>query len=93
MGLAQRSPKRSQALGEIRSGTYFALLATTNKVGYAVAIRLVYPLLDGLGFSPQEAGHGTLSPCVWQHVTFQSYSPPGKLQLVGKEEGEIRVQF
>ncbi len=33
------------------SGSHFALLALTNKVGYAVAIGISYPLLQFMGFS------------------------------------------
>lgn len=59
--MAETAERDRGATGETLSGVYFALLATTNKVGYAVAIGLVYPLLDALGFSPQRIGHGTLS--------------------------------
>lgn len=43
--------------GEVLSGVYFALLVTTNKVGYACAIGVAYPLLDLLGFSLGGPGH------------------------------------
>jgi len=59
--MAETAEADRNATGETLSGVYFALLATTNKVGYALAIGLVYPLLDALGFSPQRTGHGTLS--------------------------------
>jgi Na+/melibiose symporter-like transporter len=59
--MAETAERDRDATGETLSGVYFALLATTNKVGYAMAIGLVYPLLDALGFSPQRIGHGTLS--------------------------------
>jgi glycoside/pentoside/hexuronide:cation symporter, GPH family len=39
--------------GHSTMGSHFALLALTNKLGYAVAIGICYPLLDALGF------HGT----------------------------------
>ena len=44
-------------------GTHFALLALTNKLGYALAIGICYPLLDALGFKGTEiaaSSHGTL---------------------------------
>jgi Na+/melibiose symporter-like transporter len=59
--MAETAERDRDATGDTLSGVYFALLATTNKVGYAMAIGLVYPLLDALGFSPQRIGHGTLS--------------------------------
>jgi GPH family glycoside/pentoside/hexuronide:cation symporter len=46
--------------GENVSGTWFGLLATTNKVGYAVAIGTAYPLLDALGFSAERPAQGSL---------------------------------
>ena len=45
--------------GENVSGTWFGLLATTNKVGYALAIGIAYPLLDVLGFSAEKPAQGT----------------------------------
>lgn len=39
-----------QATGRPAAGSHFALLALTNKLGYAVAIGLCYPLLQYLGF-------------------------------------------
>lgn len=36
--------------GRSTMGSHFALLALTNKLGYAVAIGICYPLLDALGF-------------------------------------------
>lgn len=48
--------------GHSTMGSHFALLALTNKLGYALAIGLCYPLLDALGFrGTQIAGtNGTL---------------------------------
>ncbi len=41
--------------GRTAMGNHFALLALTNKLGYALAIGICYPLLDTLGF------HGTVA--------------------------------
>jgi Na+/melibiose symporter-like transporter len=38
--------------GAQRTGLYFSLLMMTNKVGYAVSIGIVYPLLDWIGYQP-----------------------------------------
>lgn len=38
--------------GRSRTGLFFGLLAMTNKVGYALAVGLVYPALALFGFSP-----------------------------------------
>lgn len=48
--------------GRSTMGSHFALLALTNKLGYALAIGICYPLLDALGFKgTQIAGSdGTL---------------------------------
>ena len=40
------------ASGAQRTGLYFSLLTMTNKLGYALAIGLVYPLLDWIGYVP-----------------------------------------
>jgi glycoside/pentoside/hexuronide:cation symporter, GPH family len=37
--------------GERRAGGAFALLALTNKIGYALSVGITYPLLDLIGFS------------------------------------------
>lgn len=39
--------------GAQRTGLYYALLMMTNKFGYAIAVGLTYPLLDGLGYVPE----------------------------------------
>ncbi len=38
--------------GHSRTGLFYGLLAMTNKVGYALAVGLVYPVLAGFGFTP-----------------------------------------
>ncbi|MBC6476834.1 MAG: MFS transporter [Hormoscilla sp. GM7CHS1pb] len=35
-----------------RTGLYFSLLTLTNKIGYAVAVGITYPMLDWIGFIP-----------------------------------------
>ena len=41
--------------GAQRTGLYFALLTMTNKVGHALSIGVVYPLLDLIGYVPGAA--------------------------------------
>jgi glycoside/pentoside/hexuronide:cation symporter, GPH family len=41
--------------GSQRTGLYFSLLTMTNKVGHALSIGLVYPLLDLIGYIPGAA--------------------------------------
>jgi Na+/melibiose symporter-like transporter len=57
--MAETVARDQQRSGELLSGIYFALLATTNKIGYAVAIGVAYPLLDLLGFSIEATGGGS----------------------------------
>ena len=57
--MAETVARDQQRSGELLSGIYFALLATTSKIGYAVAIGVAYPLLDLLGFSVEATGGGS----------------------------------
>lgn len=41
--------------GHQRTGLYFSLLTMTNKLGYALSIGVVYPLLDWVGYTPGAA--------------------------------------
>ena len=38
--------------GTQRTGLYYSLLTMTNKIGYAVAVGITYPMLDWIGFIP-----------------------------------------
>lgn len=38
--------------GHNRTGLFYGLLTMTNKIGFALAVGLTYPLLDFFGFSP-----------------------------------------
>lgn len=56
--------------GAQRTGLYFSLLTMTNKLGYALAIGIVYPLLDWIGYVPGGANSeaaiaGLASLYVW----------------------------
>lgn len=56
--------------GAQRTGLYYSLLTMTNKVGYAVSIGIVYPILEWIGYTPgtentPEAIHGLASMFVW----------------------------
>jgi len=39
--------------GSQRTGLFYALLAMTNKVGYALSVGITYPLLSFIGFDPK----------------------------------------
>jgi glycoside/pentoside/hexuronide:cation symporter, GPH family len=45
--------------GERRAGAAFALLTLTNKIGYALAVGITYPLLDLIGFSGRPGAPNT----------------------------------
>ena len=49
--------------GEQRSGLFFALMATTNKIGYALPVGLLFPLLALVGFQPE--GANSASAIAW----------------------------
>ena len=38
--------------GTQRTGLYYSLLTMTNKIGYAMAVGIIYPMLDWIGFVP-----------------------------------------
>ncbi len=38
--------------GTQRTGLYYSLMTMTNKIGYAVAVGITYPMLDWIGFVP-----------------------------------------
>ena len=38
--------------GSQRTGLYYSFLTMTNKIGYALAVGITYPLLDWIGFIP-----------------------------------------
>jgi len=39
--------------GQQRTGLYYSLLTMTNKIGFAVAVGIAYPILDLIGFVPE----------------------------------------
>lgn len=60
--------------GAQRTGLYYSLLTMTNKVGYAVSIGIVYPILDWIGYTPgaentPEAVQGLAYMFVWPPLT------------------------
>ncbi len=38
--------------GEQRTGFFFALMSMTNKIGYALPVGIIFPVLDYVGFNP-----------------------------------------
>jgi Na+/melibiose symporter-like transporter len=42
------------ATGQQRSGLYYSLVTTTNKVGLAIGVAVIYPLLQLIGFDPAQ---------------------------------------
>lgn len=49
--------------GEQRSGLFFALMTTTNKIGYALPVGLLFPVLALVGFNPE--GANTAAALSW----------------------------
>jgi len=58
--------------GAQRTGLYFSLLTMTNKVGHALSIGIVYPLLDWIGYTPGAAN----SPAAVAGLTALAVWPP-----------------
>lgn len=54
--------------GEQRTGFFFALMSMTNKIGYALPVGILFPLLDLVGFNPN--GGNTGAPLMWLTVMF-----------------------
>jgi Na+/melibiose symporter-like transporter len=55
--------------GSQRTGLFYALLAMTNKVGYALSVGITYPLLSFIGFDPKlENTHQATERLRWMFV-------------------------
>jgi len=59
--------------GAQRTGLYFSLLTMTNKLGHALSIGIVYPLLDWIGYTPGAANStaavtGLTALAVWPPI-------------------------
>jgi Na+/melibiose symporter-like transporter len=62
--------------GRAAIGSHFALLALTNKLGYALAIGICYPLLGALGFQ------GTAAPSPGGGSVLMVIGPGGAAALL-----------
>lgn len=54
--------------GEQRTGFFFALMSMTNKIGYALPVGVLYPILELIGFNPN--GGNTGAPLMWLAAMF-----------------------
>ncbi|MBO6525416.1 MFS transporter [Erythrobacter sp.] len=54
--------------GEQRTGFFFALMSMTNKIGYALPIGIIFPLLDVIGFDPN--GNNDPQAIAWLGAIF-----------------------
>lgn len=66
--------------GEQRTGFFFALMSMTNKIGYALPVGILFPLLDLIGFNPN--GGNTGVPLMWLTVMFVGGPVVCKLLIV-----------
>lgn len=66
--------------GEQRTGFFFALMSMTNKIGYALPVGILYPLLDLVGYNPN--GGNTGAPLMWLGVMFVGVPVLCKLSIV-----------
>lgn len=66
--------------GEQRTGFFFALMSMTNKIGYALPVGLLFPVLDWVGFNPNGGNTGT--PLMWLTAMFVGVPVLCKLGIV-----------
>ncbi|PZN93308.1 MAG: MFS transporter [Alphaproteobacteria bacterium] len=66
--------------GEQRTGFFFALMSMTNKIGYALPVGLLFPLLDLVGFNPNGGNSG--APLMWLAVMFVGVPVLCKLSII-----------
>jgi glycoside/pentoside/hexuronide:cation symporter, GPH family len=66
--------------GEKRTGFFFALMSMTNKIGYALPVGLLFPVLDWVGFNPN--GGNTGAPLMWLTAMFVGVPVLCKLLIV-----------
>jgi hypothetical protein len=50
------------------TGFFFALMSMTNKIGYALPVGVLYPILELIGFNPN--GGNTGAPLMWLAAMF-----------------------
>jgi glycoside/pentoside/hexuronide:cation symporter, GPH family len=66
--------------GEQRTGFFFALMSMTNKIGYALPVGVLYPLLELVNFNPN--GGNTGAPLAWLAAMFVGVPVTCKLLIV-----------
>lgn len=66
--------------GEQRTGFFFALMSMTNKIGYALPVGVLYPVLELIGFNPNGGNTGT--PLMWLAAMFVGVPVLCKLLIV-----------
>lgn len=66
--------------GEQRTGFFFALMSMTNKIGYALPVGILYPLLELVNFNPNGGNSG--APLMWLAAMFVGVPILCKLLIV-----------
>lgn len=66
--------------GEQRTGFFFALMSMTNKIGYALPVGIIFPLLDLIGFDPN--GNNDPEAIAWLGAIFVGLPIMLKLGIV-----------
>lgn len=66
--------------GEQRTGFFFALMSMTNKIGYALPVGILYPLLEVVNFNPNGGNSG--APLMWLAAMFVGVPILCKLLIV-----------
>lgn len=64
--------------GTQRTGLYYSLLTMTNKVGSALGVGIVYPILDWIGFVPG----GTNTPAAIEALKYMFICVPIPISLI-----------
>jgi Na+/melibiose symporter-like transporter len=67
--------------GEQRTGFFFALMSMTNKIGYALPVGIIFPMLDVIGFNPN--GNNDPQAIAWLGAIFVGAPIMFKLLIIG----------
>jgi len=67
--------------GQERSGVLYALVTLTQKLGSSLAVTIIYPILDMVGFNPKPGAHNT--PEALQGLSMSYVFAPIILVVVG----------
>jgi Na+/melibiose symporter-like transporter len=79
--LADLSDHHTLRTGQHQTGLFFAALTATNKVAYALAVGMTYPILDAIGFVATKGVNN--SPQALSGLMVMFTLPPAVLLLIG----------